>query len=281
MCQFCHQHGEGKKWYLNAANYSEELLNDLKRRHFIEEFFRQPESIPSGASNLATIDRMPGIVKSIIRPVITGRQKANHFGQVLPIEDVAEVLSMATSVVRLACICRYSTLKKEARYCYGISLAPGGGKILEILKDLDDTFLRGPETSGFEVLSPSSALAAITKHDEDGLCHTIWTFHTPFIGGICNCDRADCQALKISLNLHTPVLFRAEYVAQIDEAMCSGCRYCFAACHFGALEYSHTSAATRINPKLCYGCGVCRAICPTGAIELLQRSSIRAASSLW
>ena len=39
MCDFCHQHGEGKKWYLDARNYSEDLLSDLKRRRFIEHFF--------------------------------------------------------------------------------------------------------------------------------------------------------------------------------------------------------------------------------------------------
>jgi len=25
MCEFCHSHGDGKKWYLKAENYSEEL----------------------------------------------------------------------------------------------------------------------------------------------------------------------------------------------------------------------------------------------------------------
>ena len=32
------------------------------------------------------------------------------------------------------------------------------------------------------------------EHEKEGLCHTVWTFQTPFIGGICNCDRADCLA---------------------------------------------------------------------------------------
>ncbi|MEN8615037.1 4Fe-4S binding protein [Dehalogenimonas sp. THU2] len=271
MCQFCHQHGEGKKWYLRAANYSEELLNDVKRRRYIEHFFRHPEGLPSGAANLTRLNKMPAIVRGMIIPVLVGRQKQHHYGQVLPLEDVADVLSMTTSVVRLACICRHSTLKKEARYCYGLSLAPGGGKILEILNELDDTFLHGPETGGLEVLTPEEALAAFRKHDDDGLCHTIWTFQTPFIGGICNCDRADCQALNISLNLRTPVMFRAEYLAHIDEDACTGCRECFSVCHFGALEHSHTSKITRINPQQCYGCGVCRAVCPTGAIELFDR----------
>lgn len=280
MCQFCHQHGEGKKWYLRAANYSDELLNDVKRRRYIEHFFRHPEGLPNGAANIAKIQDMPAIVRNMITPIITSRQKKHHFGQVLPLEDVGEVLAMTTSVVRLACICRHSTLNKEARYCYGLSLSPGGGKILEILNELDDTFLHGPDTAGLEVMTPEEALSAMKKHDDDGLCHTIWTFQTPFIGGICNCDRADCQALNMTLNLQTPVLFRAEYVARIDEDNCTGCRECFSVCHFGALEYSHTSAASRINPRLCYGCGVCRAACPTGAIVLEDRHASSVAN-IW
>lgn len=280
MCQFCHQHGEGKKWYLKAANYSEELLEDAKRSRYIEHFFRHPEGLPNGAANLTKIQDMPAIVRNMVTPVITGRQKKHHFGQVLPLEDVSEVLAMTTSVVRLSCICRHSIGKKEARYCYGLSLSPGGGRIKEILNELDDTFLHGPDTAGLEVLTPAEAMQDMTKHDEDGLCHTIWTFQTPFIGGICNCDRADCMALNISLNLKTPVLFRAEYVAEIDEDACSGCRNCFSVCHFGALEYSHTSSAARINPRQCYGCGVCRAACATGAITLHERSSSTVAG-LW
>jgi Pyruvate/2-oxoacid:ferredoxin oxidoreductase delta subunit len=281
MCQFCHQHGEGKKWYLNAANYSEELLADLKRRRYIEEFFRRPEGIASGVQRLTVIDKLPAMVKNLVWPALSARQKEHHFGQVLPLEDVAEILGMTTSVVRLACICRYAMTKKEARYCYGLSLAPGGGKIMEILSELDGTFLRGPDNSGLEVLSPAEAMSAMRRHDDEGLCHTVWTFNTPFIGGICNCDRADCQGLNISLNLSTKVLFRAEYVGVIDESACTGCRDCLAVCHFGALEHSHASAATRINPRNCYGCGVCRAACPTGAIELLPRQNVPAAAGLW
>ena len=26
MCEFCHKHGEGKKWYLQAQNYAEDRL---------------------------------------------------------------------------------------------------------------------------------------------------------------------------------------------------------------------------------------------------------------
>ena len=151
---------------------------------------------------------------------------------------------------------------------------------MEILNELDDTFLHGPETSGLEIMTTQEAMSAMEQHENDGLCHTIWTFQTPFIGGICNCDRADCQALNISLNLDTPVLFRAEYIASINEENCSGCRNCFKVCHFGALEHSSTSAVSRVNQQKCYGCGVCRAACPTGAIILKDRNN-SSVSRLW
>jgi len=43
MCEFCLKHGEGQKWYLQAKNYSEDLLNDVRRRKMIENFAADSE----------------------------------------------------------------------------------------------------------------------------------------------------------------------------------------------------------------------------------------------
>jgi hypothetical protein len=45
MCEFCLKHGEGKKWYLQAKNYSDDLLSDVRRRRFIESFFTDTERL--------------------------------------------------------------------------------------------------------------------------------------------------------------------------------------------------------------------------------------------
>ena len=45
MCEFCLKHGEGKKWYLLAQNYSDDLLSDVRRRRFIQEFFSDTEAL--------------------------------------------------------------------------------------------------------------------------------------------------------------------------------------------------------------------------------------------
>ena len=56
MCEFCLKHGEGKKWYLEAKNYSDDLLSDLRRRRFIEGFVSRPEDIANVVSFLVSED---------------------------------------------------------------------------------------------------------------------------------------------------------------------------------------------------------------------------------
>jgi hypothetical protein len=123
MGEFCVKHGAGKKWYLQAENYSEDLLSGLRRRDFILEFF----------------------------------------GQVLPLEDIEKIFGFVNSIVRVPCICRHVTLGREGGYCYGVSLGPGGGAMTELLRGLDSSFLSGPDTAGFEELQPEEALADYTK----------------------------------------------------------------------------------------------------------------------
>ena len=72
----------------------------------------------------------------------------------------------------------------------------------------------GADFAEFEVLTKEEALQALREHEREGLCHTVWTFHTPFIGGLCNCDRSDCIAMKATVTHDFPVMFRAEYVAK-------------------------------------------------------------------
>jgi ferredoxin len=87
-------------------------------------------------------------------------------------------------------------------------------------------------------LSKEEALAAFREHEREGLCHTVWTFVAPFIGGICNCDRSDCMAMKATVTHQFPVMFRAEYVAAVSPGLCNGCRQCMRVCQFGAIGYS-------------------------------------------
>ncbi len=281
MCEFCLKHGEGEKWYLQAKNYSDDLLSDIRRRKYIEEFVSHPEALAKDAHNIDRLSRLPGFIKGLVGRIVTWKMKKTHFGQVVPIEDIKQIFDFTNSIVRVACLCRNITLGKEKRYCYGISLSPDGGWLTEMSRALDMSFFAGPDANGFETLTKDEALSAFHEHEREGLCHTVWTFHTPFIGGICNCDRSDCLAMRTTVTHAIPVMFRAEFVAGIDTEECSGCRECMRICQFGAITYSASNKKAVIDQRWCYGCGVCRSACKKNAIRFEERIKVPVAAGLW
>ncbi len=282
MCEFCHKHGEGQKWYLRAENYSEDLLSDLRRRKFIMDFFRSPEHVGKGDEGLERLRRAPPFVRSVVTPLLVNRQKKKHYGQVVPIEEVERIFTFVNSVVRLPCICRQATVGTEQRYCYGVSMVgQEESRLGQMLREIDASYLTGPDTGGLEALSKEEALASFRDLEKKALCHTVWTFLSPFIGGICNCDRSDCMAMRSTVTMNLPVMFRAEYVAEVKPDLCNGCRQCMRACQFGAMGYGVANEKVIIDPRRCYGCGICRAFCTKNAIVLADRSSVPLAHSLW
>ncbi|MFB3776339.1 MAG: 2Fe-2S iron-sulfur cluster-binding protein [Bryobacteraceae bacterium] len=54
--------------------------------------------------------------------------------------------------------------------------------------------------------------------------------------------------------------------AEIDEALCSGCRICNALCPYMAISYLEEKNVSQVNSTVCKGCGTCVAACPAGAI---------------
>lgn len=282
MCEFCHKHGEGQKWYLRAENYSEELLGDRRRRRFFQEFFRDPEHINEGMEGLEKLRRAPSFVRWAVTPLLVNRQKKSHYGQVVPIEEVERILGFVNSVVRMPCICRQAMTGTEQRYCYGVSMVPyEESGLARMARELDASWLTGPDTGGLEALSREEALASLRELEKKALVHTVWTFVAPFIGGICNCDRADCGAMRATVTAGFPVMFRAEYVAEVDPELCNGCRQCMRACQFGATGYSVAHEKVIIDPRRCYGCGICRSLCAKDAIRLVDRASVPLARDLW
>ena len=273
MCEFCVQHGEGKKWYLEAKNYSEELLNE-ERKRFMTDFF---ENVDQGVvGSLGPLDKLiatdPAAARALF-PSIVEQQKKEHWGQVVPIEDIEQILDMSLSVVRVPCVCR-STLRgfREARFCFGVTTS----------ESRFDAMAPHPDwSSDLEVLSKEEAKKAIQKLDRNGLVHTVWTFITPYIAGICNCSVNECLPLKTRTRLDLPILFKAEYVSSIDWDECNGCRDCMKSCNFGAISYSASVDKCSINQLRCYGCGVCRAECPRDAITLRDRNAIPALANEW
>jgi ferredoxin len=195
--------------------------------------------------------------------------KVEHFGQVVPIEEVEQVLDRVDSITRLPCGCRFLTTgKTDKRYCFGFGIDKWG-----ILGAFPEA------ASSLETLSSAEARKIFRSYDEEGLMHSIWSGVTPFVVGACNCD-FDCGAYRGFLR-GSGNFYRAEYVAQVDWDQCQGCRECMSQCQFGAMFYSSALERVVIEASKCFGCGVCRSACPQTAISLLPREKVPQAAELW
>ena len=271
MCEFCISHGEGKKWYEVMGNYSRELFEQDNRRQFMREFFPNLQHKVSQLDKLGAVKKKMPRAYRFIRRMATGRMKKEHFGQIVPIEDAEMIIGMVQSITRIPCVCRGVTKGNHgARYCFALGIDPEG-----ILGDYPDL------KNSLEVLTAREAKQLIRNFDEEGLVHSIWTFKTPYIGGICNCD-GDCLAYRIQVSSDLmQIMFKAEYVADIDTSQCAGCRQCQRLCQFGAIEYSSLDNKNKINVLKCYGCGVCRSACAKNAITMLDRGAVPEAAALW
>lgn len=277
MCEFCEKHGEGKKWYLNTRNYSHDLLSDLERKKFIKGFYRDTvEQGHEGLLKLEKIHRERGRIPSFITSRFVARNKEMHYGQVLPIEDVKTIFDMSSSIARIACGCRWAAQKKEVRCCFGITFDPS-----HWYKDFDTDYFGTPDLSQHEAVSPDTAMEMVSRFDREGLIHSVWTFMTPFIGGICNCGIEGCLAMRATHGLGMPAMFRAEYVAAIEAATCTGCRACERLCPVQAIEHLPAAKRCAVDLTKCYGCGVCRSACKTGAIALKERAADPVAGHIW
>ncbi|MFZ5758521.1 MAG: 4Fe-4S binding protein [Thermodesulfobacteriota bacterium] len=271
MCEFCVSHGEGKKWYENMANYSREVFDRVnseeRLHHFLLHF---GEGMRKGLKRAETWRRLlPWLYDRLVFPVITRRQKRSHFGQIIPIEDVEVILERVQSVVRLPCICRKVSTGQVRRCCYGVGL------------DLTHLLADQPDFRDFDRIGRDEARAEMRDLDGQGMTHSVWTFQTPFIGAICNCDQ-DCMAYKIHYERQLArVMWKAEYVAVVDSERCKGCKRCRTICPFAAVSFDRRLKRCSINAARCYGCGVCRAVCEEGAISLQERELVPGGAGRW
>ena len=280
---------KGKIWYLQMKNYAAELDHQElspnqkeitgapTRYQWHQDFWQyfvlpaitgvdyQPESAQEAQTS--ETDSRPTLSEA----EIIGRRKVEHFGQVLPIEDVEKVIEMVDSITRMPCGCRFQTTgKTDKRYCFGFGIDCWGflGKYPEAAVSL-------------EVLEKKEARKIFRQFDDEGLIHTIWTGVTPYVVGMCNCDR-DCGAYKGYIEMRgAPNFFRAETICQVDWDQCVGCKECMRQCQFGAQFYSSALGKVYIDPRRCFGCGVCRAACAYDAIATIPRKENREAADLW
>lgn len=270
MCEFCAQHGDGKKWYLQADNYAYDLSKDLERQKYVLEFVQGFDvSMRRTMPLLKAYSAAPKPIRAAFRAYAQPRQMRDHFGQPVPIEECEEIFDLATSIVQLPCVCRHFAGAPERGYCIAMTVTPQDAVFGEAFKE----YAEGPDTPTLQRLTKAEAMALLQRAESEGLMHSVWTFKSPYIAAICNCDLASgCMAMKTTLTFDYKTMWKGEYRAAVDDSACVGCGECVERCPFGALSLDASGAAS-IDPEACYGCGICRSACPSEALTLESRSA--------
>ncbi len=279
MCEFCVQHGDGKAWYLQAENYVADLESDLERRDFMIDFVQSfSERQPGRLRTMRLLDRIPTPLSAIAKKQVTARQKKNHFGQPVPIEECEQILEFATSVVRLPCVCRTAAGTPDNGYCLAVTVGPVGGALKEAFAGYES----GPDTGAFQNLTKEETLEVLRQCEREGLMHSVWTFMSPMIAAICNCSlESGCMAMATTVGHDIKTMWRGESIIEFDETTCTSCGACDRKCPFGALSFDRKEKRLSVDLGACYGCGTCRAACSASALRLIPRSTSPTMAEVW
>ena len=277
MCRFCVEHGEGERWYLQAANYSADLLSDVKRREYMVEFIAGFEDMREGALAWGErLEKLPTPLSRLGKNAISRHMQPNHFGQPVPLEECARIFDIATSITVIPCICRMHTTGKRAEeVCILVTTQPVEATLADGFKD----YANGPDLNDFQRVTKSDAMELLQRCEDEGLMHSVWTFQTPFAAAICNCNlESGCMAMRMTAGYGVKLMWRGEWVMRLDEDRCINCRACVRMCPFDAIE---SGDRVRIRTAECWGCGICRSSCRRDALRLVDRRSVPEVASLW
>lgn len=258
MCEFCVQHGAGKKWFMNAQNYAEELAATDEREDFIRNFFTDYGRKYDRSVRKADLAFKIPFVKDYASKKLDQFYNEKHSGQVVCLEDAVTICSIPGRVSLIDCPCKKHLTGKSEEKCILFTTTA------EIVDDL-------PEFTPVKDVGSEEAAEILKALDESGQVHTIWTFKTPYIGAICNCNRNECLLfhLKDRYTSQNPIK-KGHEIANISMDTCDGCGICKSTCQFQSIKILLGKA---VVDDSCHGCGVCRNICPLGAIHLIPKRS--------
>ena len=117
-------------------------------------------------------------------------------------------------------------------------------------------------------ISREEALEIQRKNEDDGLVLQAGNALRPEF--ICSCCGCCCPILRGTKTFPRPVqFFSANYYAEVDSELCSGCGTCVNRCQMEAIKL--VNDISRVNKKKCIGCGNCVPTCPENAINLIKK----------
>ncbi len=194
-----------------------------------------------------------------IHMVIPINQMINSELVVHHYEQAEQIIENASSWGVRECICRKHQELLDNRCKYPISVCLVFARKPNAF---DDSELTKPITK-------EESLRLLNEAEDAGLVHCTMNIQSGHFY-ICNCCTCCCNVLRAVVMTDKPhVVVRSNYIAVVDEELCSGCGICVDRCQFSALTIEDGISA--VNQDRCVGCGVCGVKCPEDAIRLHDR----------
>jgi ferredoxin len=180
--------------------------------------------------------------------------------ELLPYEDLREILKNAPEIGVVDCPCRWLQVQrgecdKPTFVC--LSLTPGS------VKYIVDRGIGNKLTleEGYKVLE---------QCEEAGLIPT--TGGSDKVRQLCFCETDECIILRAQSKYGYHIWEPSRFQAAVDADLCTGCETCRDRCQFDAvaMEAAPESGEEKatVDPGKCLGCGVCAVTCPTGAMAM-------------
>jgi len=259
------------KWYLNPANYRDDLLQDKRRKELLERTTGWGIDYYLDSMNEAASYAKTDLT---IRKLANEAAPSQHAGQVVSLEDAVSIVDFSDNHILLPCMCRKLVHGMDDMVCLNF------GPVKELFKKLKPS-------EKLEPIDQDEAKTRLKEWDRKGLIHTVLYAVAPYPVAICNCDRTYCTALKQRLVFGIEHAYlKGHQIAMIDPTRCDGCSSygvprCVHRCSFGALQWNRTESKAVVDPLFCFGCGVCRVACDKGAISLAERERVPMLKNVW
>lgn len=117
-------------------------------------------------------------------------------------------------------------------------------------------------------ITKEEALEILQKNQEEGL--VIQPDNSQIFSFVCSCCSCCCENLSKYILLPNPAnVVVANYYAEVDSDLCTGCGTCVEICPMKAIKLKDDISS--IIRKRCIGCGNCAAKCPSEAISMNKR----------
>jgi len=206
------------------------------------------------------------MLKPITRVIPIESQVQEEGDEILPVEDVNQIIEKFETIAVAHCYCRH---EKNLL-----------GKECQATKEKENCLFFG-QTAKFVIkynfgreITKQEAKEIIKKTEEDGLVHK--TFHEKQDiekdeYAICNCCKCCCGTFEMYYKGAMPAHTYTSYIANVDLEECTQCEACVDICPMEALRLEDEIV---IDKDKCIGCGVCTSNCPVDAI-VLERTGKR------